>query len=72
MGYKISFEERRETCFPEDKDEFERGHKNSLQSDFIIKYNSFILFCKIIYNIGKCRDDDLYRCILNGVKPNPL
>ena len=28
MGYKISIEERKETCFPEDKDEFERKFYN--------------------------------------------
>jgi len=28
MGYKISVEERKETCFPEDKDEFERKFYN--------------------------------------------
>ena len=28
MGYKISVEERNETCFPEDKDEFERKFYN--------------------------------------------
>ena len=28
MGYKISIDERKETCFPEDKDEFERKFYN--------------------------------------------
>lgn len=28
MGYKLSIEERKETCFPEDKDEFERKFYN--------------------------------------------